>query len=99
MSRPDGGFEKSYLGAMSGEGGIASKIDDMLRWMAHMVLPSVGCAKACELMKRPQTLADRPLRAMGWEYSEATIEASKRFTKAAAAWAPIPRCSIYPLSA
>jgi CubicO group peptidase (beta-lactamase class C family) len=58
MSKPGGGFEKSYLGAVSGEGAIASTVYDMLRWMAHMDTSTVGSAKTWELMKAPQTLTN-----------------------------------------
>jgi CubicO group peptidase (beta-lactamase class C family) len=59
MTRNIGGFEKSYLGTeLTGEGGIVSTIDDMLRWLAHMDVPRVGDPTTWELMKQPQMLAN-----------------------------------------
>ena len=38
---PGGAYEKAYARtAMSGEGGIVSTVDDMLRWLAHMDEPA-----------------------------------------------------------
>jgi CubicO group peptidase (beta-lactamase class C family) len=59
MTNLAGGFEKSYLGtALSGEGGIVSTVDDMLRWLAHMDAPIVGTSATWSTMKAPQTLAN-----------------------------------------
>ena len=57
MTGPSGKYEKSYLGqAMVGEGGMASTVDDMLRWLGHMRRPTVGVARTWEAMKAPQNL-------------------------------------------
>ena len=59
MTRPGGGFEKSYVGSASdGCGGMVSTIDDMLRWLAHMDAPWVGTKSTWALMRAPQTLAN-----------------------------------------
>ena len=58
MSTPSG-YEKAYLGtALTGEGGLVSTVDDMLRWLAHMDTPVVGSAATWETLKTPQTLAN-----------------------------------------
>src|SRR5262249_2148749 len=45
MTKVGGGFEKAYLNtALSGEGGVVSTVDDMLRWLAQMDAPRVGSA-------------------------------------------------------
>jgi len=54
-----GDFEKAYLGtALSGEGGMVSTVDDMLRWLAHMDHPFVGSASTWEALKTPQRLVN-----------------------------------------
>jgi D-aminopeptidase len=59
MSTLAGGFEKSYLGTeFTGEGGMVSTVDDMLRWLAHMQAPAVGTPSTWKTMKTPQTLAN-----------------------------------------
>jgi D-aminopeptidase len=59
MTTMSGGFEKSYLGAEAGGGGgLVSSIDDMLRWLAHMDSPIVGCADTWKAMKAPLRLAN-----------------------------------------
>jgi hypothetical protein len=59
MTNPAGGFEKSYMGtALSGEGGMVSTIDDMLRWLAHMDAPVVGSVATWEVMRTPQRLVN-----------------------------------------
>jgi len=58
MVKQTGGYERSYLGPMSGEGGIVSTVNDMLRWLAHMDAPVVGSAKTWEVMKAPQVLTN-----------------------------------------
>jgi D-aminopeptidase len=59
MLSPAGGYEKAYLGtALTGEGGVVSTIDDMLRWLAHMDQPRVGSAATWSAMKTPQVLAN-----------------------------------------
>ncbi len=57
MLGKDGAFTKEYLGMeVSGEGGMASTVDDMLRWMAHMDRPVVGTAETWAAMKTPYRL-------------------------------------------
>jgi D-aminopeptidase len=57
MTRQTGGFHQSYLGgALAGEGGIVSTIDDMLRWLRHMNHPIVGSAETWRLIRTSQTL-------------------------------------------
>src|SRR5207248_2998598 len=59
MTRPDGTYEKSYLGtALSGDCGMVSTVDDLLRWLAHMSAPVVGSAASWEVLKTPLTLAN-----------------------------------------
>jgi D-aminopeptidase len=59
MTDVAGRFEKSYLGtALTGEGGMVSTVDDMLRWMAHMDAPIVGSKSTWDAMRTPQTLAN-----------------------------------------
>lgn len=53
----DGGFERPVMGtAFSGEGGIVSSIDDMLRWLAHMSNPSLGRPATWRMLAAPQCL-------------------------------------------
>jgi D-aminopeptidase len=55
----NGVFSKTYLaGALAGEGGIVSTVNDMLRWLAHMDEPRVGSASTWALLKTPQVLAN-----------------------------------------
>lgn len=49
----------------AGGGAIASTVDDMLRWLAHMDNPKVGTAKTWELMKTPQKLLSGASTAYG----------------------------------
>jgi hypothetical protein len=59
MSRADGGFEKSGLGTeLTGEGGIVSTVDDMLRWLAHMDAVRVGTPATWQRMKAPRMLTN-----------------------------------------
>jgi D-aminopeptidase len=52
-----GGYQKSFARtALSGEGGIVSTVDDMLRWLAHMDAPRVGRAETWSLIKESQIL-------------------------------------------
>lgn len=56
MTTPEG-FRRSYLaGALSGDGGIVSTVDDMLIWLAHMGAPRVGSAETWALIKSPHRL-------------------------------------------
>jgi D-aminopeptidase len=59
MSRPVGGYDRSYMGtALAGEGGIVSTIDDMLRWLAHMDRAVVGSPATWDVMRRSGRLAN-----------------------------------------
>jgi CubicO group peptidase (beta-lactamase class C family) len=59
MQTTAGGYDKSYLpGEMVGEGGIASTVDDMLRWLAHMDRPVVGSAATWATMKTPMQIGN-----------------------------------------
>jgi hypothetical protein len=59
MTTADGGYDKSYLGTeLTGEGGMVSTADDMLRWLAHMDTPVVGSKATWETMKAPQILSN-----------------------------------------
>ena len=54
-----GGYERNEtVGGIdfAGAGAMASTVDDMLRWMAHMDAPHVGTAETWQLMKTPQRL-------------------------------------------
>jgi CubicO group peptidase (beta-lactamase class C family) len=54
MRTAAGGYDRSYLGgALAGEGGIVSTVDDMLRWLAHMDRPVVGSAATWAALKTP----------------------------------------------
>lgn len=53
----NGAYEKAYARTpMSGEGGIVSSVDDMLRWLAHMTEPHVGSPASWAMMKAPHML-------------------------------------------
>jgi D-aminopeptidase len=52
----DGRFQKSYWMEFSGAGGMASTVDDMLRWIAHLDAPVVGSAQTWAAMKTPLRL-------------------------------------------
>lgn len=59
MTHPSGGFHRAYLtGALVGEGGMVSTVDDMLRWLAHMDAPVVGSASTWTLMRSSGVLAN-----------------------------------------
>jgi D-aminopeptidase len=52
-----GNWSRTYMGLeLSGGGGIASTVDDMLRWLRHMDSPTVGTAATWALMREPQLL-------------------------------------------
>lgn len=54
-----GNFVKGSLGAaMSGEAGMVSTIDDLLRWLAHMDQPVIGSAQSWQTLTTSQTLAN-----------------------------------------
>lgn len=55
----DGSFSRTYLAMeTSGAGGIASSMDDMLKWMKHMDAPVVGTAQTWALMRDTAELND-----------------------------------------
>jgi hypothetical protein len=57
MTNASGAFEKTYLAtACSGEGGMVSTVDDLLRWLAHMDALVVGSAATWAAMKTPARL-------------------------------------------
>lgn len=57
MKGSAGDYQRLYLpGALAGEGGIVSTVDDMLRWLAHMDNPRVGSAATWLRIKTPQVL-------------------------------------------
>jgi D-aminopeptidase len=59
MVGPSGAYNRSYVGlTWSGEGGMVSTVDDMLRWLAHMDAPWVGSAATWSVMTTPQTLVN-----------------------------------------
>jgi D-aminopeptidase len=57
MLGEDGSFTKEYMGMeVAGEGGMASTVDDMLRWMAHMDRPVVGTPETWAAIRSPYIL-------------------------------------------
>lgn len=55
----DQGFQKRTLGSeLSGEGGLVSTVDDMLRWLKHLDAPVIGKPTTWEFLKRPMVLAN-----------------------------------------
>jgi D-aminopeptidase len=51
------GYERCYLGnALTGEGGVVSTADDMLRWLAHMDKPLVGSQESWRTLRTAHTL-------------------------------------------
>lgn len=61
-----GGYTKGSMGMeLSGAGGVASTMDDMLRWLRHMESPVVGSAESWRLMRSPQRLANRTSTSYG----------------------------------
>lgn len=57
MIDPAGCYSRDYMGMeISGAGGIASSMDDMLRWLKHMDAPVVGSAETWRLLKQPHIL-------------------------------------------
>jgi len=56
---PEGAFHKAQLGTdFSGEGGLVSTVDDMLRWLAHMAAPVIGSQATWRALKTPLRLAN-----------------------------------------
>jgi len=59
MQVADGSYRRPpAVGALAGNGGLVSTVNDMLRWLAHMDAPVVGSPATWELMKRSQVLAN-----------------------------------------
>lgn len=55
---PDGsgGWTRGVFGPpIMGEGGMASTVDDMLRWLKHITAPCVGSAETWQSMRTPLT--------------------------------------------
>lgn len=51
---PTGGWTRGVFGVpIGGEGGIVSTVDDMLRWLRHMSMPTVGSADTWATMRTP----------------------------------------------
>jgi D-aminopeptidase len=69
MTNLTGGFDRSmpYLpGALAGEGGLVSTIDDMLRWLRNIEAPVVGSVGTWADMKAPHILANGVSTAYGF---------------------------------
>lgn len=58
MRRPDGRYQKYVVQGASGEGGILSTADDLLRWLSHMDSPKVGSSETWKMMRSKQVLAN-----------------------------------------
>jgi len=60
MTTMQGEFVKYLSGVtnMGAEGGVASTVDDLLRWLRHMDAPVIGTAATWEEMMRPAVLAN-----------------------------------------
>lgn len=59
MTATQSGYDRSYLpGELTGEGGLMSSVDDMLRWMAFIDKPTFGEPGTWSLLKTPQSLSN-----------------------------------------
>lgn len=59
MRNRQGEHTRDYMGMeLTGAGGIASTVDDMLRWMKHMRTPVVGSAQTWQAMREPHRLGN-----------------------------------------
>jgi len=59
MRNQSGEYTRDYMGMeLTGAGGIASTVDDMLRWMKHMRSPVVGSAQTWQTMREPHRLGN-----------------------------------------
>ncbi|MDT9598347.1 serine hydrolase domain-containing protein [Sphingosinicella rhizophila] len=57
MTGASGEYVRSYLGMeLTGDAGVVSTIDDMLRWLAHMDRPRIGSEATWRKMLSPLTL-------------------------------------------
>lgn len=66
MTDSKGRYVRSYLGMeLTGDAGVVSTVDDMLRWLAHMDEPRVGNSATWKAMKAPQSLANGTSTAYG----------------------------------
>ncbi|MCJ2184101.1 beta-lactamase family protein [Novosphingobium sp. 1949] len=62
-----GGFTRDHMGMeITGAGGMASTMDDMLLWLKHMDAPFVGTAETWKLMREPQTLTNGTITGYGF---------------------------------
>ncbi len=55
---PEGRFVREFPWTSAGSGGVASTVDDMLRWLAHMDAPVVGSAATWTELKTPTRLCN-----------------------------------------
>lgn len=59
MAHPSGRFTKSLFPAVVlGEGGVASTLDDMQRWLSHLLSPTLWPQSLSDEMMTPTTLAN-----------------------------------------
>lgn len=59
MTDARGRYHRAPMGmALSGEGGVVSSIDDMLRWLRHMDRPTVGRPGTWAALRDPEMLAN-----------------------------------------
>lgn len=59
MRNQRGEYTRDYIGMeLTGAGGVASTVDDMLRWMKHMRSPVVGSAQTWQAMREPHRLGN-----------------------------------------
>lgn len=67
MLDPRRGYTKAQMGMeLTGAGGIASTVDDMLRWLRHMDSPVVGCADSWREMRSARQLANGVFTSYGF---------------------------------
>lgn len=59
LAHPSGNFTKSqFPSVILGEGGVASTLDDMQRWLSHLIAPSLWSASVSEEMLMPTRLSN-----------------------------------------
>ncbi len=58
MKTTAGVYEKWGCMDFGGDGAMASTIDDLLRWLAHMDAPKIGSAATWSMIKSPQQVAN-----------------------------------------
>lgn len=67
VAKPDGGFSKGIFPAVIlGEGGIASTLDDMQRWLTHLVSPRIWPQSLSDEMMAPAELNNGFLNPYGF---------------------------------